>query len=622
MSLLANAATDERGMSTSQDSGGAPSPRPTATVAAVPDGAKPALWADGPIPVGVCYAGCMFVCGNVLIGIGDALVEMAHANGIQMSDTGNLFLARGVGQILATLFCADLYAGFHGNGILMVCCVGVGAMWLVVSMISNELVLLLWFFATGLMTATLDIGTQILTRREYGAEAGPWLTANTFCFATAGLLAPLVDYITSGLLQQCAVYAGFAILLGALTLFVSEDCYLIPTRRQQDASSDTRPKTLGAKVRASLFAWADPVYNNDALLALMIFFTIGGQNMMSNYLETFILITGVTPVHVDSLMLSLFWGSMVISRLVAMFKLQPGLKTKPLIAQMQVMFVGCMLASVPLWLTPNLYGQPDCTSVTHDPNGAVASEERCSGPQSYCWMKTASPPYDYHETVLGDATYYWSTACEGTNPSCPAGTSATASSGGVSGSAMNGRVGGAQVAQPHSDADCEPDHAYWPLFAAYLTYGFFCGPILGYIFDFHNRVTVSKERGSAILILGLNLGSSLVPWLFTVVLQAGAQGASMPIVEMASVIAPALIMFHVVSKNKATVNGEAKAAQPQPEPEAGFSTEVRTKAAAVILSSCVRAFCAVCSRGVRWQGIAAPGEQEGSGSIYSAAPDS
>ena len=114
-----------------------------------------------------------------------------------------------------------------------------------------------------------------------------------------------------------------------------------------------------------------------------------------------------------------------------------------------------------------------------------------------------------------------------------------------------------------------------------------------------------------------------MPWLFTVVLQAGAQGASMPIVEMATVIAPALIMFHVVSKNKATVNGEAKAAQPQPEPEAGFSTEeVRTQAAALILSSCVRAFCAVCSRGVGWQGIAAPGEQEGSGSIYSATPDS
>jgi hypothetical protein len=27
----------------------------------------------------------------------------------------------------------------------------------------------------------------------------------------------------------------------------------------------------------------------------------------------------------------------------------------------------------------------------------------------------------------------------------------------------------------------------------YLTYGFFVGPILGYIFDFHNRVTVRRH---------------------------------------------------------------------------------------------------------------------------------
>ena len=61
------------------------------------------------------------------------------------------------------------------------------------------------------------------------------------------------------------------------------------------------------------------------------------------------------------------------------------------------------------------------------------------------------------------------------------------------------------------DGPNQADHSTWPVVAGYLIYGFFVGPILGYIFDFHNRVTVSKERGSAILILGLNLGSSLVP---------------------------------------------------------------------------------------------------------------
>ena len=110
----------------------------------------------------------------------------------------------------------------------------------------------------------------------------------------------------------------------------------------------------------------DPMYRNDAVMALMIFWTIGGQNMMSNFLEHFILETGapptaaqapepradcpgaglainspceweitvepppgsgagseraaragVMPVHWDSALLSAFWGSMVVSRLVS-----------------------------------------------------------------------------------------------------------------------------------------------------------------------------------------------------------------------------------------------------------------------------------------------------------------
>ena len=329
-------------------------------------GPKPPRWVQDTIPIGVCYAGCMFVCGNVLIGIGDALVQISDNVQMTPEETGGLFLMRGVGQIMATLFCADLYSGYYGNGILFICCAAVAGLWVIVPGITSQSLLYLWFLATGLMTATLDIGTQILTRRHYGKEAGPWLTANTFCFATAGLLAPLVDYATRSLLEQCVVYGSFAAVLAVLTFLVAPDCYLCPTPLPPDPETANAAKlTSGEKIKRSLFAWLDPVYRNDAVLALMIFFTIGSQNMMSNYLETFILITGVTKVSVDSGLLSAFWGAMVISRLVAMFKLQPGLKTKPLITQMNVMFLGCMLAAIPLFLTPNLMGQPDVTKAPY-----------------------------------------------------------------------------------------------------------------------------------------------------------------------------------------------------------------------------------------------------------------
>ena len=551
---------------------------------------KPARWENAPIPVGVCYAGCMFVCGNVLIGIGDALVEIATKNGIDMADTGWLFLARGAGQILATLICADLYASYWGNGILMVCTLLVAALWIAGALIAHAGLLYLWFFLTGLMTATLDIGTQILTRRAYGSEAGPWLTANTFCFATAGLLAPLVDYATDTLLEQCSVYALFAVILAVLTFLITEDNYLCLTKMQLDEDASTANLTTGQKIKNSLFAWLDPVYRNDALLALMIFFTIGGQNMMSNYLETYILITGVTPVNIDSLMLSLFWGSMVISRLVAMFKLQPGLQTKPLIGQMKIMFIGCMIAAVPLALAPNLMGQADNCKDT---------AERCAGPEGYCWIEKyacfpieeddvttvcinpeSSHSHSHTELINAradeadsDTTVDDKHSSSGPKQSvCGPGCTYKPGTGkGALGSDTLDLVGGIEYDwSPNCQMDdAEPHHAYWPLFAGYLIYGFFVGPILGYIFDFHNRVTVSKERGSAILILGLNLGSSLVPWLFTLCLQFDLAGASMPVVQIISVITPALIMARVVSLNKDTVNappGAAGAPAPAPAP--------------------------------------------------------
>lgn len=95
------------------------------------------------------------------------------------------------------------------------------------------------------------------------------------------------------------------------------------------------------------------------------------------------------PVHWDSALLSAFWGSMVVSRLVqtraalslslnpvlvymenhyrsrkwpcsitvrpssrliAMIKLQPGISTKNLLMQLTVMLCGCFASTVPLFL--------------------------------------------------------------------------------------------------------------------------------------------------------------------------------------------------------------------------------------------------------------------------------
>lgn len=55
------------------------------------------------------------------------------------------------------------------------------------------------------------------------------------------------------------------------------------------------------------------------------------------------------------------------------------------------------------------------------------------------------------------------------------------------------------------------------LWIAVAFYGLLSGPCLGYCYDLNNRITLSTEKSMSIVMFGLNLGASLVPYLTTVV---------------------------------------------------------------------------------------------------------
>ena len=56
--------------------------------------------------------------------------------------------------------------------------------------------------------------------------------------------------------------------------------------------------------------------------------------------------------------------------------------------------------------------------------------------------------------------------------------------------------------------------AFW---ASLVLYGFGNGPCVGYMYDLNNRLTASTEKGMSVVMLGLNLGASVVPYVATVV---------------------------------------------------------------------------------------------------------
>lgn len=51
----------------------------------------------------------------------------------------------------------------------------------------------------------------------------------------------------------------------------------------------------------------------------------------------------------------------------------------------------------------------------------------------------------------------------------------------------------------------------WWLWVCTGVYGAAIGPVLGYVFDAHNRLSTASERGSAVLIFGLNCEETIGP---------------------------------------------------------------------------------------------------------------
>ena len=157
---------------------------------------------------GLCYANAMGVCGIVLVALGSTLSALAADCGTTETAVGTVFIARGIGAITGALGSARLYAPpRRGNAVMVVVLLLLSVVLLYMPFVRDVWVLHATWFLLGACTATLDTGCQIMTRKVHGVHAGPWLGANTVCFAIAGALVPLIEIVTGELFAQYATLA-------------------------------------------------------------------------------------------------------------------------------------------------------------------------------------------------------------------------------------------------------------------------------------------------------------------------------------------------------------------------------------------------------------------------------
>jgi fucose permease len=83
--------------------------------------------------------------------------------------------------------------------------------------------------------------------------------------------------------------------------------------------------------------------------------------------------------------------------------------------------------------------------------------------------------------------------------------------------------------------------AFWIGVAAY---GLFNGPCVGYCYDWNNRITYPTEKSMSIVMFGLNFGASLVPYITTLIWDAGGGPTTMTVVIFLSMFIP-LPLLHM-----------------------------------------------------------------------------
>jgi predicted MFS family arabinose efflux permease len=176
-----------------------------------------ALIEENKYTLGIGYMLAMGVCGTVLVALGSTLESLAEKCGVDATEVGTVFIARGSGAILGAIGSAKLYVWFQGSHVMTVTLLWITLMLIILPFNSSVFVLHVVFLFLGLGTAITDTGCQIMTRKIHGKAAGPWLGANTVAFGISGACVPIIEIFTTNIFWQ---YGIIAFIVGCVALLI------------------------------------------------------------------------------------------------------------------------------------------------------------------------------------------------------------------------------------------------------------------------------------------------------------------------------------------------------------------------------------------------------------------
>ena len=377
---------------------------------------------------------------------------------------GSVFIFRGMGAVAGSLYSASLYRDFSGNRVVASALLGLAFTCVYLPYNTTFVGIHIAFLALGLGTAITDTGVQILTRKLHGARAGPYLGLNTVAFGVSGSLMPVLSFLAPDLYSRFAVLAVVimmvlcAVLLStdpsaaatAVTAGVAADDQNIIAASSMDGGEDGPTWTTSHNSEGTMMLSPRRTTSSPGGGGVMTIARTEGSKLVVGSIEA----GSITNHAADPQEPPHFYTEMCISAMVF-----------------------CVIGGkVTVTAYLDAYVRQEVSAIP------VEGEHRL---MLLFWIFV----------TLGRCLgiYYQQTFSDTTLPLH------------LFAAAVSGSCAGALLFfHPHSPS---------VLWLAIPLYGLCNGPVLGYCYDLNNRLTLPTEKSMAIVMFGLNLGASIVPFL-------------------------------------------------------------------------------------------------------------
>lgn len=255
------------------------------------------------VRLALLFYAAIFFEGIMLSSIGPVLPELRDRTGSTLGAIGIVFTANSLGYILGSLAAGRSFGRLPGNYLLAASLVWTAAVVAMIPFIELIWLLVVAFAAFGFALGFIDVGTNTLIVWVFRSDVPPYMNALHLSFAIGAVLSPLV-------IDRFAVVNGDATtaywLFAALMLPVAFALALRESPSPPEAVSDARDGSVLGRYAVFL-----------SLMALFFFMHVGAELSFGGWIFSYADEIGIGGDTTGRVLNSMFWGGLVIGRLLA-----------------------------------------------------------------------------------------------------------------------------------------------------------------------------------------------------------------------------------------------------------------------------------------------------------------